>query len=240
MKDNLDTNAADRWASVIKKAGSIVPGAGPILTEILAELIPNQRGDRIRDYVRCIEMRIQVLEAGMRDLFESNARSEYGTAFIENSFIQSARAVEPESRERIAALVVRSLSEEELRYERTQTLLNLYSELSTKEAVLLICAAIPPSRRVLGEMPILQRRKEIEASAVGKEEIQGLRVGDQESAEARAFIRYHLGRLKRLGLATGADDDHRSTVIPTAIGVALVRLIALDADGVSEPFQSYD
>ncbi len=48
---SLDTNRTDLLTSFSKSALSIVPIAGPFLSEIVGTIIPNQRIDRIIEYI---------------------------------------------------------------------------------------------------------------------------------------------------------------------------------------------
>lgn len=227
MADDLDPNAFDHLASGIRLAGALIPAAGPVLAELLTEVIPSQRKDRLVEYMRRLDYRLQVVEAdmaGARDVFERNARSEYGTAIIEDSMIQSARTVEPESRERIAALVVRSLTEEELQYERTRKLLNLYIDLTYSEVIHLLYAALFSTAAGHTKDDFYSAHE-----AVLRPEFPAQDPASVD-LERASFVSSYENQLIRLGLVSEISDEGRDRLQPTGIGAALARLIVLESD----------
>lgn len=227
MADNLDSNAFDHLTSSIRMAGALIPTAGPVMAELLTNVIPNQRQERLVEYIRLLEHRLQVVEAekaSPREVFERNAHSEYGTAIIEDSMIQSARTVEPESRERIAALVVRSLTEEELQYERTQKLLNLYNDLTYSEVIHLLYAALFSTASGRSKDDFYRAH---EAILRPEYPTQAPTSVDLERA---SFVSSYENQLIRLGLVSQINDEGRDRLQATSIGVALANTIVLESD----------
>jgi hypothetical protein len=71
--DNLDKNTTDKMVLVTRAVTGVIPFAGSVVSEIITTLIPNQRMDRIVDFIRRLEARIgSILEqtniTGINDL----------------------------------------------------------------------------------------------------------------------------------------------------------------------------
>ena len=62
MSDQLDNDWRDRAALVTKVAGSLVPVVGGPLAELVTEIIPRLRQDRIVEYLRVLNTRMASLE----------------------------------------------------------------------------------------------------------------------------------------------------------------------------------
>ena len=62
MSDQLDNDWRDRAALVTKVAASLVPVVGGPLAELVTEVIPRLRQDRIVEYLRELDTRLATLE----------------------------------------------------------------------------------------------------------------------------------------------------------------------------------
>jgi hypothetical protein len=65
--ENLQEDTRDMLVSILKASTSLLPSLGPLLYEIIASVIPEQRLDRIADFIENLEKRlnrrIQVINA---------------------------------------------------------------------------------------------------------------------------------------------------------------------------------
>ncbi|MDA3932864.1 MAG: hypothetical protein PF630_00735 [Gammaproteobacteria bacterium] len=145
----LDPNSRDRLVSVAKGAAGALPFVGSIVSEILDSVIPELRFERVVTFLKSLDDEVKKVDARL-ELFEANLRSEHGLDLFEEGVVQAARAVSEDRKARLARLVARALSEEELGYAQSRKLLNLYRELTDPEIVWLIFYSLNP---VLGPGP---------------------------------------------------------------------------------------
>lgn len=147
--DDLSANRRDRLVSVARATASAVPFVGGVLSELLTETIPELRFDRVVTFIRELDAELQRLDVKLERV-EWHLRSEEGLDLLEEGVLQASRAVSTERKNRLARLVARSFGADDLRYEQSRTLLNLYRELTDPEIVWLIYYSMNP---VLGPGP---------------------------------------------------------------------------------------
>jgi len=133
-RPNLDDTATDYVVSASSVALGFIPYAGPILAEVMRTIIPNQRQDRISDFVADLDSQL----AGMqRDVLELRMRTqEFADHFREAAF-QAAATPSDERRRRLAALLKNSLTHEQVRYEEEKKLLSLLGQINDSELIIL-------------------------------------------------------------------------------------------------------
>lgn len=147
--NQLEPNARDRLVSVAKGAGGALPIVGSIVAEILDSVVPNLRFERIVSFLKTLDERVGCINERLAN-FERNLKTVEGLDLFEEGIIQASRAVSEERKQRLARLVARSLSAEELKYAESRKLINLYNELTDPEVVWLIYYSLHP---VLGKGP---------------------------------------------------------------------------------------
>ncbi|MCR4338952.1 MAG: hypothetical protein NUW01_03590, partial [Gemmatimonadaceae bacterium] len=117
--------------------------------EAIGALIPNQRLDRVVEFLRDLESEVRQLDGRLNN-FENNIAGAEGLDILEEGLMQAARSVSNERKERLARLVGRSLTNEELAYEESRKLLNLFRDLTDPEILWLIYYSFNP---VMGPGP---------------------------------------------------------------------------------------
>jgi len=55
----LSNRGLDYLVASLRSVTGLIPGAGPFVSELLTVIIPNQRIDRIRDFVRILDSKLQ-------------------------------------------------------------------------------------------------------------------------------------------------------------------------------------
>jgi len=134
MTDDLDTNAKDRLVAATRGALSAVPFVGGLLGELVAEVIPGQRQQRIVSYLRLLEERIAAMESGeAKAALESPEKID----LIERGGYQAARATSAERIARIVEVVSRGLQTDEAEIIRRKRLIGLLGEIDEDEAAIL-------------------------------------------------------------------------------------------------------
>jgi len=139
----LDANSRDRLVSIAKGAAGTLPFVGSIISEVLTSVIPNLRFDRVVTFLRSLDGEVKKINERLA-CFEANLRTECGLDLFEEGILQASRSVSEERKERLARLVARSLSANELKYSEGRKLLNLYRELTDPEIVWLIYYSMNP------------------------------------------------------------------------------------------------
>ena len=125
-------NKSDLIASVGKSVMGAVPFVGPLLSELVDSLIPNQRIDRLTKYVAELEKRLSNTDE--QNIRQKVKHEEY-LSLIEDGYIYASRAITNERRSYIASIVVSGLSDEEVEIDSSKYLLGLLSELNDTEII---------------------------------------------------------------------------------------------------------
>jgi len=63
--DDLDDKLVDKLVSLGKGASGLIPMIGGPLAEIIGNVIPGQRADRVAKYLRALSIRVEQLETAI-------------------------------------------------------------------------------------------------------------------------------------------------------------------------------
>lgn len=130
----LGPSATDRITSLAKGVFGAAPVVGPLAAEVIGNIIPNQRADRIVRFVQKLDERLKHLE--QEDLRRRTADPQF-VDIIEDAFFQAAKAVSDERLDHIANVVANGISAEELNHAETKRMLWLLDQLNDAEIVVL-------------------------------------------------------------------------------------------------------
>lgn len=208
---NLESNSKDLLVSLSKGIVGSIPYIGSIVSEAIGTLIPNQRLDRVVEFLTKLELEVTSLDLQMRR-FRSSMQTPEGLDLIEEGLIQASRAVTLERKERLARLVGRSLTAEQLNYAESRKLLNIYRELTDPELIWLIYYGNPST---LGCNDITEKNPDIFRPA--SQEIGA----PQEERDRGAIQESYKNTLLRLGLIR---EKERFTHL-TQLGRLMLRYI---------------
>ena len=134
MSDQLDNNWLDDIAFVTKIAASLVPVIGGPLAELITEAIPRLRQDRIVEYLRQLNARLETLK---KEKVEHILADVEKIDLIESGGFLAARATTSDRITKIAEIVFRGLREDEIDLIRRKRLLDLFGEIDDDEFLLL-------------------------------------------------------------------------------------------------------
>jgi len=211
---NLETSSQDRLVSVAKGVVGACPLIGPLTAEAIGTLIPNQRLDRVVEFLYDLESEVRGLE-GRFNNFERNIMGAEGLDILETGLIQAARSVSIERKQRLARLVGRSLTKKELAYEESRKLLNLFHDLTDPELLWLIYYSLNP---VLGPGP---HRDLIEKNPDILQPISREMGAPQEQVDRAALQDSYKNTLLRFGVI----EPRGKTNQVTSLGRLMVRYI---------------
>jgi hypothetical protein len=201
---NLEPTSHDRLVSVAKGVVGVCPLIGPLVAEAIVSLIPNQRLDRVVEFLKNLEAVVLRLDRHLAN-FEKNITRSGGLDIMEEGLIQAARSVSSERKERLARLVGRSLTGNELKYEESRKLLNLYRDLTDPEIVWLIYFSLNP---VFGSGPhqdLVKKHPEVLMP------ISRIRSAPQEQIDRAALQDSYKNTLKRFELIELRGQSHQIT-----------------------------
>lgn len=133
-RSDLDDNATDYAVSALSGALGLVPFVGSILGEVVRTIIPNQRQDRIADFVTAVGDELATVQ---RDVLELKMRTQEFADLFREAAYQAAATPSDERRHRLAALLKNSLTHEEARYEEERKLLSLLKRINDSELIIL-------------------------------------------------------------------------------------------------------
>lgn len=218
----LGNRPEDRWASVLKAGTGMVPVVGSLLSEIVSNLIPNQRIDRIEGYLRYLaeELAQRGIEGGAASL-----QLPENVALLEDGGFQAARATSDERLRFIARAVAEGLSDHERAGIHSRRILRLLGEVDDEELVILEAYENRDTEKFQKLMPA--------PLVLG---------ADRELREANALYTAAIGRLEQLQLLEFRHDFDREEEKPkydvmgkprgshqvTGIGRMLLEAIGLD------------
>lgn len=132
-EDSLDEDARDKLVAAGRAMASALPMVGGIIGEIVTQVVPAQRLDRIVSYLRNLNARLSALELDA----EAIMRSPESIDLIEEGGFQAARATTNERVEQIATIVANGLNAEEADEVRRKRLARIFGQLDNDEILLL-------------------------------------------------------------------------------------------------------
>jgi len=130
----LSNTTTDLVATLAKGTTGMVPVVGSLIAEIVGNVIPNQRVDRIARFVELLDARLGKLE---RHFLEERFCQPAVVDLLEDAFTQAARATSQERLEHIASVVANGISQDELNQGQTKRMLWLLGQLNDAEVVIL-------------------------------------------------------------------------------------------------------
>jgi len=219
----LDANNLDRLTSVAKGVVGACPLIGPLASEAIGHLIPNQRLDRVVQFLRELEDEVCQVDSRLLNV-ESNLRKPEGLGLLEEGLVQAARAISQERQERLARLIGRALTEEKVKYAESKKLLNLFHELTDPEVLWLIYYSTSPTMESEFHKQLIEDNPDV-LKPVSRE-----MGATQEQIDRGAMQESYKSTLLRLGLV----KEHGRSLQISALGGLLVRYIEARSEQNSE------
>ena len=131
---DIEVKKKDVVASVLKGYLGGLPILGPIVAEMIDDLIPNQRIDRIASLLKALESKVNPEDKAK---VEARMLEEKSIDLMEDGFQQASRALSEERIEHIASLLKNSLTDEDLEQSAYKRLLFLLGEINDVEVIIL-------------------------------------------------------------------------------------------------------
>ncbi len=112
-----------------------IPFVGPLAAEIIGATIPNQRIDRIENFLDKLEKKINEID---KEKVKESIKKPETIDLFEDAFIQASRALSNDRKEYIASLLKNSLNDDEIKHVEYKRLLSLLGEVNDIEILMLI------------------------------------------------------------------------------------------------------
>ncbi len=130
----IESNNTDFAVSIGKGLLGAAPFVGPMLSEIVGNVIPNQRIDRLSLFATSLYARLKDVEEAF---LKARISQPEAVDLIEDGFIQAARATSRDRIDHIASIVANGLSAEELKHTESKRMLWLLGQLEDSEIIVL-------------------------------------------------------------------------------------------------------
>lgn len=201
-QEKAEKNKADLLVSTAKSIVGVVPFAGPLLSELVGTLIPNQRIDRLSKYVNELDKKLSRFEVSY---LKKEIQNEECSDLFEEGFRQAARALTDDRRRHIASIIQNSLDEDHISYVESKHLMQILQELNDIEIIWLRFYLYPT---IGGDKEFREKHKDI------LELVHATIGANQEVLEKDALQRSYKEHLERLGLIQAHYNLDRKTGLP--------------------------
>ena len=200
--DDLDLKKRDVGAAFTRSVVGAVPFAGQLLTEIIDNLIPNQRLDRLTKFVVELDKRLSGINS---ELIREFLQDEECISLFEEGFLQASRAVSDKRREKIAEVVCNGLGEDAIQYGESKYVLKILEELNELEVIWLRFFLHP---ELGGDKQFRDKHAKVLVP------VPAYIGSDEATLEKAALQRSYKEHLERLGLLQAHIKMDRDTGLP--------------------------
>ena len=133
---DIEDNKIDKLTALSKGLIGTIPYVGSLLSEIIGSIIPNQRVDRITEFLKILDKKLESLGEDIDTLKEKMTNEDYVNLFEEGVW-QSARSSSVDRKGYIASILVNGLQDENLDEIQKSIFLNILSQLNDIEIIIL-------------------------------------------------------------------------------------------------------
>ncbi|MBA7576118.1 hypothetical protein ES708_17955 [subsurface metagenome] len=131
---SIRRNRRDIATTLAKSAVGALPYVGSLATEVISALIPNQRIDRIIDYIVKLDEKVRGIE---EEQLKRRFTTPESIDLFEDSLYQVSKALSEERKSYIASLFKNSLTDDQLEHIHYKQLLSILGELNDVEILIL-------------------------------------------------------------------------------------------------------
>jgi hypothetical protein len=202
IEKELEQNKIDIISSTAKSILGAVPFVGPLLVELVDNLIPNQRIDRLSKYVVELDKKLSDLPI---DKLKNLLKNEECIDLFEEGFIQASKSLTDQRRTQIASVVRNGLDENSITYSESKYVLKLLQELNEQEIIWLRFYLVPT---IGGDKEYRNKHKNI------LDPIHATLGADEKTIEKAALQYSYKEHLERIGLIRSHYRIDKNTGIP--------------------------
>lgn len=133
---NLKSNGTDTFVSILSSTVSYIPLVGSFASELVQSLIPNQRQDRIVEFVKNIDYELQNMKIDFQELKEKFSNQKYGS-FTYNCIRMVTNEVYEEKIKYYKNLLIQTLTDDEKTLVHNERILRILEQLDYYEILYL-------------------------------------------------------------------------------------------------------
>lgn len=202
MSNDLTNNKTDLLVSATKSILGAIPIAGSLLSELVSNIIPNQRIDRLTKYAQELDSRLALIPV---EKINSLLQNEDFIDLVEEGFAQASRAISTERREYIASIVTNGINDETIQLQESKYLLKILQELNDSEIIWLRFYLNPT---LSGDAEFREKHKNI------LKPVRAYMSADNETLTKAALQKSYKEHLERLELVQHNFRVDSSTKLP--------------------------
>jgi len=199
---DLQINKIDILASIAKSTVGALPFAGTLLSEIVENIIPNQRIERLTAYIQELDEKISKIPSKKIEVLLNN---EIFVDLIEESFFQASRALTKERRSYIANIVANGITDSNIQLENSKFLFKILQELNDVEIIWLRSFL---NSKVTGDTEFRKQHKNL------LKPINSFIGADKNTLNKSAIQKSYIIHLERLGLIINQLEIDKKTGQP--------------------------
>ena len=154
----LESMSADYITTFMKGGLGAIPFVGPLMAEIVGNVIPNQRMDRLVQFVQLLQQRLSSLE---EDVLRQKLLSPGSVDLLEDAFLLASRATSAERLEHISSVAAIGLTHEEANLAESKRMLWLLGQLNDSEIIILRGSLASTSDEFNADRDFHHRHKEV-------------------------------------------------------------------------------
>lgn len=219
-------NQQDLLAGAVRTGLSLLGPVGAIAAEFITEFVPQQRLDRLHDFVEKLGARL----VGLEEQFKTRLASDAGfAALTEQATLSAVRAASGQHRSDLAELLKQGLSHSEAEMLEEQALLSLRDRINDAQVLLLM------SHGSFEQTFRNEERAEFQKAHPGVFGIRPTTYGSSPDERRRWTMREHYEReLAAYGLLKDTEGIAKSGAVRryeiTSLGLLLLKAIGRDRD----------
>lgn len=145
--ESLENNSTDKIASVFRSLVGLIPNFGSLASELISWLIPNQRIDRVCEFIKQLSRQVSKLEDSQKLWIKKLKTDKNNLLLFELSARYSMETNSNIKHHCYAEFIFNTIENKKLEDSRNEKLLRTLSELTEEEIILLISFSQP---KVLG------------------------------------------------------------------------------------------
>lgn len=135
-QSNLEVNDVDKGVALMKGFSGAIPLIGPMIAEIIGEIIPQQRTDRMKEFLKILDERLSKVEISQDELNLKMKEESYINLFEEGLW-QSVKSSSSMKKKYIASMLANGISDESLERIEGNILLSIIGQLNDSEIIIL-------------------------------------------------------------------------------------------------------
>ncbi len=134
IEHDFSTNRKDVLAMLTKGIVGATPVVGNLLAETLTQFIPDQKLERIGECLSIFAEKVKYLEV---EFLEEKIRTQEFADLLEDVIVSASRALTPERKEYLAALLKNSITRDDLDHLGHKKILGMLNELNDAEIIIM-------------------------------------------------------------------------------------------------------